>query len=95
MAQTRTSTNLGWLVGHNTVRFAAGLLDETYTPEQMEAMQGHVREAMEAGALGLSTGLEFEPGRRASADEVAGLAQVGYSFDHGSGLAAAQKALIT
>ena len=47
----------------------------------MAVMQAHVREAMEAGALGLSTGLEFEPGRRATTEEVVRLAQVVGEYD--------------
>ena len=82
-----TSNNLGWMVGHNTVRFAAGVIGEAYTEDQMCVMQAHVAEAMEAGAMGLSTGLEFEPGRRASTEEVVRLAQVvgeynGYHASH-------------
>ena len=33
-------------------------------------MDGFMREAMEAGALGMSTGLEFNPGREATVDEL-------------------------
>jgi N-acyl-D-amino-acid deacylase len=82
-----TSCNLGWMVGHNTVRFAAGLTGPEYSAEQMRAMQAHVREAMEAGAMGISTGLEFEPGRRATTKEVVRVAQVvgevdGYHASH-------------
>jgi N-acyl-D-amino-acid deacylase len=40
-----------------------------------------VREAMEAGALGMSTGLEFEPGRQAPAAEVIRLAKVVGQYD--------------
>jgi len=76
VASIGTSCNLGWLVGHNTVRTAAGVLGSGPSEEQMSAMEAYVREAMEAGALGLSTGLEFDPGRRASTDEVIRLAQV-------------------
>jgi N-acyl-D-amino-acid deacylase len=79
--RTKLSCNSGWLVGHNTVRFAAGLIGAEYTEDQMRIMQGHVREAMEAGALGMSTGLEFEPGRRATTEEVVQLAQVVGEFD--------------
>ena len=50
-------------------------------------MQRLVREAMEAGALGLSTGLEFEPGRLATMEEIVDLASVageygGYYTSH-------------
>ena len=33
-------------------------------------MEGMVREAMDAGALGMSTGLEFNPGREATTEEL-------------------------
>ncbi len=75
-----TSCNLAWLVGHNTLREAAGVVGAQASEEQMRAMQDLVREAMEAGALGLSTGLEFEPGRTAPTEEVVRLAQVAGAY---------------
>ena len=39
-------------------------------------MEGYVAEAMDAGALGLSTGLEFKPGRDAPTDEIVRLNKV-------------------
>jgi predicted NBD/HSP70 family sugar kinase len=39
-------------------------------------MRRLVREAMEAGALGFSTGLEFDPGRLATMEEIVALAAV-------------------
>ena len=36
----------------------------------MATMEGFVHEAMQSGALGMSTGLEFNPGREATADEL-------------------------
>ena len=39
-------------------------------------MEGYVAEAMHAGALGLSTGLEFKPGREAPTDEIVRLNKV-------------------
>jgi N-acyl-D-amino-acid deacylase len=75
------SCNLGWLVGHNTVRSAAGVVGPQATDEQYDEMETFVREAMEAGALGLSTGLEFEPGRTAPVEEVIHLAQVTGEYD--------------
>ena len=44
-------------------------------------MDGFMREAMEAGALGLSTGLEFNPGREATADELKRLNAIAGEFD--------------
>ena len=46
------------------------------TEAQLEAMEGYVAEAMHAGALGLSTGLEFKPGREAPTDEIVRLNRV-------------------
>jgi N-acyl-D-amino-acid deacylase len=82
-----TSPNLAVYVGHNTVRRAAGVSGATVTPDELEVMRRLVREAMEAGALGLSTGLEFEPGRLATMDEIVALARVageyrGYYTSH-------------
>ena len=57
------SQNLAWFVGHNTVRYAAGVFEPQATEEQLRLMERYVAEAMDAGALGLSTGLEFNPGR--------------------------------
>ena len=53
----------------------------------MRAMEGFVAEAMHAGALGLSTGLEFKPGRAAPTDEIVRLNKVvgrygGYYTSH-------------
>jgi N-acyl-D-amino-acid deacylase len=70
------SANLAWFVGHSTVRAAAGVVGATVTAAQRDAMADLVREAMEAGALGLSSGLEFEPGRAATREELAGLVAV-------------------
>ncbi|HZO97640.1 MAG TPA: D-aminoacylase [Gaiellaceae bacterium] len=70
------SQNLAWFVGHNTVRYAAGVFEPRATEEQLAAMEGYVAEAMEAGALGLSTGLEFNPGRAAPTEEIVRLNRV-------------------
>ena len=47
------SPNLASYVGHNTVRRAAGVTGATVSAEQADTMRRLVREAMEAGALGL------------------------------------------
>jgi N-acyl-D-amino-acid deacylase len=81
------SQNLAWFVGHNTVRYAAGVVGSAATESQLRAMEGFVGEAMEAGALGLSTGLEFDPGRMAPTAELIRLNKVvgkyrGYYTSH-------------
>jgi N-acyl-D-amino-acid deacylase len=81
------SQNLAWFVGHNTVRYAAGVFTPRATEEELGRMERHVAEAMDAGALGLSTGLEFNPGRSAPTDELVRLNKVvgargGYYTSH-------------
>lgn len=70
------SENLAWFAGHNTLRQAVGIVGGEVSEDQARDMERLLREAMDAGALGLSTGLEFEPGRWADAEEVVRLAQV-------------------
>jgi N-acyl-D-amino-acid deacylase len=81
------SPNLASFVGHNTVRRAAGVHGAAVTADQVRAMQAMVREAMEAGAIGFSTGLEFDPGRLATMDEIVEVARAageyrGYYASH-------------
>ncbi len=71
-----TSINLAYFVGHNALRAAAELSGPKAGEDQLRAMEAMVQEAMEAGALGMSTGLEFEPGRQAPTEEVIRLAKV-------------------
>ena len=70
------SQNLAWFVGHNTVRYAAGVFVPDASEEQLRLMESFVAEAMDAGALGLSTGLEFNPGRQAPTRELVRLNKV-------------------
>src|SRR5882757_595478 len=75
------SPNLAWFVGHNTVRSAAGVFGPQATETELRAMEDFVREAMHAGALGLSTGLEFNPGRLAPTEELIRLNKVVGEYD--------------
>jgi len=68
--------NLAWFVGHNTIRYAAGVSGACASEAELEAMEAYVAEAMHAGALGLSTGLEFNPGREAPTEEIMRLNRV-------------------
>jgi N-acyl-D-amino-acid deacylase len=68
------SANLAWFVGHNRLRAAADRCSGE--DEARTVMLRHLHDAMEAGAVGLSTGLEYEPGRRADTEELVPLAQV-------------------
>ena len=52
-----------------------GLDPRPATDDELEAMQGLVREGMDAGAVGLSTGLDYIPSRYADAREIAALCE--------------------
>ena len=71
------AVNLGSYVGHNSVR-AAVMGDDfkrVATPAEVEKMRERVRSQLKAGAIGLSTGLEYDPGIYASKEEVLALAR--------------------
>lgn len=68
--------NLAFFVGHSTVRESAGVSSGAPSAEQLVAMENAVSEAMEAGALGMSSGLEYSLGAFASRAELQQLAKV-------------------
>jgi N-acyl-D-amino-acid deacylase len=73
----RPAVNLGSLVGHGSIREKVmGLVNREAQPEEIERMRVLVREAMEDGAFGLSTGLFYLPGTFAPTSEVVELARV-------------------
>lgn len=73
--RARPRINVATLVGHHTVRSQAGAGARASLPEvTLAKMTGLVERAMSEGAVGLSTGLEYEPGRSASAAELAAIA---------------------
>lgn len=69
--------NVVQTIGHTQVRrMVIGDTDRKPTDEEMEQMRAHVREAMEAGAIGVSTALIYPPAIYATTDEIAELAKV-------------------
>jgi len=70
------ATNAVLLAGHSTLRIATmSRLDRPATEAEMAHMQDLLEEALSAGAIGLSTGLYYEPARAASTEEVIAIAQ--------------------
>jgi N-acyl-D-amino-acid deacylase len=64
-------------VGHSQVRgIVLGSADRRPTERELEKMKSLVREAMEAGATGLSTALIYPPAVYATTEEIAALAAV-------------------
>lgn len=76
-----TSMNTAWLCGHNAIRQMAGIYTTAYTEEQFQIMENMLREALEAGYIGLSTGLEFLPGILSKPEEVERLAKIVAEYD--------------
>jgi len=79
--RTGHSQNVAWFVGHNAIRLAAGVAGPEPSEEELRAMGRMVREAMDAGVLGMSTGLEFEPGRAAPTEELVRLNAVAGEYE--------------
>jgi len=72
-----TAINLGTFVGAGGVRdLVVGQEDRAPTTAELEAMKAAVAQAMEEGALGLSSALIYVPGLFASTDELVALARV-------------------
>jgi N-acyl-D-amino-acid deacylase len=69
--------NVLTFVGHATVRSRVMSEDTNRlaTPDEIEKMRLLVEQAMREGAMGLSTGLEYETGKPASTEEVIALAK--------------------
>ncbi len=75
-------TNVAFYIGHNGVRNEVLGEDQQRAPtaEELDAMRALVREGMELGAFGLSTGLMYEPGMFSRTAEVIALAQVAAGY---------------
>lgn len=71
-----SSINYGFLAGHSAIRNAAGIEGPAVDEAGLRAMEAYVAEALDAGALGLSTGLELDAGKDAQEPEVLRLACV-------------------
>ena len=68
--------NIGVLAGHGTFRMAtAGSKKKPPSGAEMQAMKALLAEALQAGVLGLSSGLVYDPGRYAQTEELIELAE--------------------
>lgn len=71
LEQTPSSMNVASLAGHTTMR-AVTMQDLTRpaSATEIEAMQKLVQEALDAGVVGVSTGLYYAPAQAATAEEI-------------------------
>jgi len=77
LGQLPKAINVATLVGHGQIRnCVVGLEKRAASSDEISRMKDHVKEAMEAGAFGLSTGLIYSPGMYATTGEIVELAKV-------------------
>ena len=77
IAKARPAVNVAALVGHTALRQNhLDRLDRTANAGEIEAMRAQLEEALDAGALGLSTGLAYLNAFSASTKEVTALAEL-------------------
>ena len=74
--------NFGMFVGHGTIRAQVlGGANRAPTEAELKRMQAMVRTAMQEGAFGLSSGLEYTPGLFATTEELIALAQASAPYN--------------
>ena len=85
----RNSANLIFVIGYGNLRWAGGQGGENRPPTtaELEQMKFYLREAMESGAFGMSTGLIYAPQIFATTEELIELAKIvaeynGLYFSH-------------
>jgi N-acyl-D-amino-acid deacylase len=70
------SLNLAYLVGNSALRIGAiGWEEVPAGPEQVANMRAMLREAMQEGAVGISSGLDYPPGAYADTGELVALTE--------------------
>ena len=81
--KNRIGPNTMLMVGHGAVRTQVLGRDarRPATPDEIASMRALVRQALQEGAVGLSAGLEYEPGRWSETGEVVELAKELPAFD--------------
>lgn len=69
--QTKSSINRGFLVGHGNIRASVmGYEDRQPDNDELAEMKIELRDAMESGAFGMSSGLVYPPGCYAKTSEL-------------------------
>src|SRR4029078_13562146 len=88
-SRAHPAINVMTSVGHGAVRgvVLGGDFKRAATPAEIETMKALVDGAMKDGAVGLSSGLEYDPGFYSTVDELAALAAVikpygGFYYTH-------------
>ena len=81
LERNRPALNVGTFVGAGGLRgYVVGQSQRAATTAELDQMKTLVAQAMEQGALGVSTSLQYVPGRFASTDEIVELAKVARQY---------------
>ncbi|MCL4561667.1 MAG: D-aminoacylase [Chloroflexi bacterium] len=81
LEQRGVSTNFASFVGASTLRiYAVGYDDRPPSPSELELMRKLARQAMEEGAMGVSSALIYAPGSYAQTPELIELARVSAAY---------------
>ena len=80
--RTKSAINLGTFVGAGGIRdYVMGENNRPATPGELDQMRQLVAQAMQQGAFGVSTALEYIPGIFASTDEIVELAKIARQYN--------------
>ena len=72
----KVSVNIAYVVGNSPLRVGAmGWTANKPSAKQLDQQKGLLREAMQEGAFGISTGLDYPPGNYAYTDELVDIAK--------------------
>jgi N-acyl-D-amino-acid deacylase len=81
LEKNRPAINVGTFVGAGGLRaYVIGSSQKAATAGDLDAMKKLVEQAMQHGALGVSTSLQYVPGRFATTDEIVELAKVAKQY---------------
>ncbi len=76
MFDRKSAVNIAYILGNSPVRIdAIGWESTPATESDIANMKAMIRESMEEGAIGMSTGLDYPPGGYASTDELVELSK--------------------
>ena len=76
LERTPPALNAAMLVGHSSLRYGnMDDLDRTATDGEIAAMQDSLRECIDGGAIGMSSGLFYPPAQAAKTEEVTAVAE--------------------
>lgn len=80
-AQQRYATNMAFYTGHSALRASAVYFSDKIPDErELDIMRGHLREAMECGYLGYTSGLVYPPSEYGKLHELVELAKVAAQY---------------